>query len=47
MTGNLLLRIYQHKNELVEEFTKKYSVKILVYLEPYKNVHDEFFERNK
>jgi putative endonuclease len=31
MTGNLIKRVYQHKNKLVEGFTKKYSVTKLVH----------------
>lgn len=33
VTRNLPRRIYEHKNELVEGFTKKYGVKTLVYAE--------------
>lgn len=33
VTNNLAKRIYEHKNGLVEGFTKKYNVKILVYYE--------------
>ena len=33
ITGNLVRRIYQHKNGLIEGFTKKYQVKKLVYFE--------------
>jgi putative endonuclease len=36
MTSNLLQRIWQHKEELVDGFTMKYRVKKLVYFE----VHD-------
>ena len=32
-TSDLLKRIYEHKNDLVEGFTKKYSVHLLVYYE--------------
>ena len=32
-TGNLAKRIYEHKNNLVEGFTKKYNVHNLVYFE--------------
>ncbi|MDR9418180.1 GIY-YIG nuclease family protein [Gracilimonas sp.] len=31
MTGNLERRIYEHKNKLVEGFTKKYNLHSLVY----------------
>ena len=33
MTDNLVKRVYQHKQELVEGFTKKYKIHKLVYAE--------------
>ncbi len=33
VTSDLVGRVYQHKNELIEGFTKKYSCKTLVYFE--------------
>ena len=33
MTNNLERRLYEHKNKLVEGFTRKYNVQKLVYLE--------------
>ena len=33
VTGNLEKRIWQHKNKLVEGFTKKYNIDKLVYYE--------------
>jgi putative endonuclease len=33
MTGNLLRRLYEHKNNLVEGFTKKYQLHKLLYYE--------------
>ena len=33
MTNNLERRLYEHKNKLVEGFTKKYNVYKLVYFE--------------
>lgn len=36
-TDDLVKRIYQHKNNLVDGFTKKYKIHNLVYFE----VHDE------
>ena len=40
MTNNLLRRIYEHKNALVDGFTKKYHVNKLVYYEEYKTTLD-------
>ena len=33
MTNNLVKRAYQHKNELIDGFTKKYHIHKLVYYE--------------
>lgn len=33
VTSNLIQRIYQHKQGLIEGFAKKYALKILVYYE--------------
>lgn len=33
VTNNLARRIYEHKNKLIEGFTKKYNVDQLVYFE--------------
>jgi putative endonuclease len=38
MTNNLLRRVYEHKSELDEGFTKKYHVKDLVYYEQTEDV---------
>jgi len=38
VTGNLLGRIFQHRNKIVEGFTKKYNVTKLVYYEWTDNV---------
>jgi putative endonuclease len=40
VTNNLLKRVYEHKNNLVEGFTQKYKVHNLVYYEIFKNIHD-------
>lgn len=34
VTSNLVQRVWQHKNDLVEGFTKRYSVHMLVWYEP-------------
>ncbi|MDD5326459.1 MAG: GIY-YIG nuclease family protein [Phycisphaerae bacterium] len=40
ITSNLLKRVYEHKNNLVEGFTKKYNVHDLVHYETYNYVYD-------
>ena len=37
MTGNLVQRVWQHKNKEVEGFTKRYNLTQLVY---YESTHD-------
>ncbi|NDE90585.1 MAG: GIY-YIG nuclease family protein [Alphaproteobacteria bacterium] len=41
-TNDLARRMYEHKNGLVEGFTKKYNVKMLVYYETYDNPSQGF-----
>ena len=40
MTKNLSKRVYEHKNGLIEGFTKKYNVARLVYYEEYADVNE-------
>jgi putative endonuclease len=46
ITNNLIRRVFEHKNKLVDGFTKKYNIWKLVYFEEYKNVRDAL-EREK
>ena len=39
VTSNLLKRVYEHKNNLVEGFTQKYNVHNLVYYESCNDVY--------
>ena len=47
ITNDLQRRLYEHKNELVDGFTKKYHVHKLVYYEGYKDVNDAIFREKK
>jgi len=39
ITNNLLKRVYEHKSNLIEGFTKKYNVHALVYYETYNDIY--------
>ena len=39
MTNNLERRVFEHKNKLVEDFSKKYNLKMLVYFEQFQDVN--------
>ncbi|KKR71052.1 MAG: Endonuclease [Microgenomates group bacterium GW2011_GWC1_41_8] len=40
ITNNLLRRIWEHKQEYVQGFTKRYRIHMLVYYEEYSVIHD-------
>ena len=40
VTNDLQRRIYEHKKELLEGFTKRYHIHKLVYYEQYNNIKD-------
>ncbi len=40
VTTDLCRRIYQHKQKLIDGFTKKYNITQLVYVEELQDVHD-------
>jgi len=40
VTNDIERRIYEHKNKLVEGFTKKYNLTKLVYVEEFENIVD-------
>jgi putative endonuclease len=46
VTSDLVKRIWEHKNNLVEGFTKRYNVRYLVWYELYENM-DSAIEREK
>jgi len=47
VTSNLVKRIYEHKNELAEGFTKQYSVHNLVYFEITESVESAIAREKK
>jgi len=46
ITSDLIKRVWQHKNSLIEGFTKKYFIKNLVYFEAH-NSAEEAIKREK
>jgi len=40
VTNNLRRRIFEHKNKLIEGFSKKYNCNKLVYYEEYKDINE-------
>ena len=40
VTGNIERRMYEHKNKLIEGFTKRYNADKLVFFESFNNVND-------
>jgi putative endonuclease len=46
VTGNIVKRVFEHKNHLVDGFTKKYNVIKLIYAEEYARA-EEAIKREK
>jgi len=46
ITSNLIRRVWEHKEKIIEGFTKKYSVENLVYFEQYQD-HENAIKREK
>ena len=47
VTNNLVRRVYEHKNELVDGFTKKYDVKNLVYYEQTEDINSAILREKR
>ncbi len=47
VTNNLIRRVYEHKNKLIDGFTKKYNLNKLVYFEEFNNVNDAIAAEKK
>ena len=47
MTNNLLRRVYEHKNKLIDGFTKKYSITELVFFEETSDVNEAIIIEKK
>ena len=47
VTADLFHRIYEHKNGLVEGFTKKYNIHTLVYYEEFGSIEDAILREKK
>jgi len=47
LTNDLLRRIHEHKEDLVEGFTKRYSIHMLVYYEIFSNVSDAILREKR
>ncbi len=47
MTGNLERRIFEHKNKIIDGFTKKYGLDKLVYFEIHQYVNDAIIREKR
>ena len=47
VTNNLIRRTYEHKNHLVEGFTKKYNLTKLLYYEVFNNIKDAIIREKR
>lgn len=47
VTADLVARVYQHKNDLVDGFTKKYGVHTLVYYQQFEDIEAAILEEKR
>ena len=47
VTSNLIQRVWQHKHDVIQGFTRKYNVKTLVYYEVHENAESALTRENK
>lgn len=47
LTNDLVRRSYEHRNGLIDGFTKKYNLKNLVYFEVFNNVEDAILREKR
>ncbi len=47
VTADLVARVYQHKNDLVDGFTKKYGIHILVYYQQFEDIEAAIMEEKR
>ena len=43
VTNDLIRRIYEHKHNMIDGFTKKYNVKMLVYYEYFNDIREAIY----
>jgi len=47
VTSDIISRVYQHKNDLVAGFTKKYAVHTLVYYQQFEDIEAAIIEEKR
>ena len=47
MTSDLIKRVYEHKCNLVDSFTKKYNVHLLVYYQQFEDIEAAILEEKR
>jgi putative endonuclease len=47
VTADLVKRVYEHKNNLVDGFTKKYNIHMLVYYQQFEDIEAAILEEKR